>query len=133
MITFKGTRQFEVDLDKFAQKVGMLKATVYQRMALEIWDGITLRTPVDTGRARSSFNLAIGTPDPSVPPKGDYGIPGKPDVSGIDGEQVVWITSNLDYIEPLENGHSQKAPGGMVFISVNDAVSKIQLYLQKMP
>lgn len=133
MITFQGQRQFNVDLEKFAQKLGLLKSTVYQRMALEIWNSITKRAPVDTGRARSSFNLAIGAPDPTVPPPGTYGEPSPPNVAGIDGNEVVFITSNLDYIEPLENGHSKQAPGGMVFISVNEAVSRVQLYLQKMP
>jgi len=133
MISFQGQRQFNVDLDKFAQKLGILKATVYQRMALEIWNGITKRCPVDTGRARSSFNLAIGAPDPTVPPPGKYGEPSQPNVTVIDGNEVVFITSNLDYIEPLENGHSQQAPGGMVFIAVNESVSNVQRLLAKMP
>lgn len=132
MIKLQGQQGFHVDLDAFAEKLGILKATVYQRTTLELWNGITLRTPVDTGRARSSWNLSIGHPNPGTPAAGTYGPPGTPNVGAITGEEVVWITSNLDYIQPLENGHSKQAPAGMVFVTVNEVVSRIQLIMEKM-
>lgn len=145
MISFTGLQNFNADLDAFAKKLGIARQTVYRRVSLELWNGITKRTPVDTGRARSSWNLAIGKPDSFVPAglikgtgahKDDSSPPtepsaGPPDVSKVDGTEVVWITSNLDYIEALENGHSKQAPRGMVMITVIEVVAKIQLLMEE--
>lgn len=128
MISFKNMRQFEVDLDDFAKKIGATRKAVFQKATLDIWNGITLKTPVATGRARSSWNVAVGNPDPSIPPEGERGMPAPPDVKRVDGNQVVWITSNLPYIEPLEHGHSQQAPNGMVTLTIAEFLAEIQLY-----
>lgn len=146
MISIKGLRQFEVDLNKFAEKIGETKQAVFRRAALDIWKGVTMRTPVDTGRARSSWNIAVGNPDPSFPPslgtgtgahKGELKapespVPPEPMVSAIDGNQTVWITSNLPYIVALENGHStQTTPGGMVSMTVAQFLAEIRLYTEQ--
>lgn len=137
MISFKNMRQFELDLDGFAKRMGMLKSTVYRRATAEIWNDVTGRTPVATGRARSSWNIATGSPDPSWPDEG-YGESGvtvyfdppslPASLKDVDGTKVVWITSNLPYIEPLEHGHSKQAPTGMVMISVANFMAKVQLW-----
>lgn len=132
MINLTNARQFNADLAAFAKKLELTKAIVYQRVTMELWNGITTRTPVDTGRARSSWNLGIGKPNGSVPQKG-FALSLPPNTSAITGEEVVYITSNLDYIEPLENGHSKQAPGGMVLLTVAETVARIQLIMEKMP
>lgn len=146
MITVQNQNAFNADLDAFARKLGLTKQTVYQRTSLELWNRITQRTPVDTGRARSSWNLAIGSPNPSIPPEMGPGT-GKnkksgtapmspsaafPDISKIDGSTVIYITSNLPYIEALENGHSKQAPVGMVMISVAEVQARIELIMEGM-
>lgn len=147
MIKLQGQNAFNVDLAAFAKQLGVSRAKVYRRTALELWNGITKRTPVDTGRARSSWNLAIGAPNPTVP--AEMGIPtgkhkekttppiqpkaGMPDMSKVDGEDVIYITSNLPYIEPLENGHSKQAPIGMVQITITEVVQRIQLLMGGQP
>jgi len=132
MISFKNMRQFDVDLDAFANKLGIARKTVYRKVTVDLWTSITFATPVDTGRARASWNIASGTPDPSVPDEGvTFASPPQLDtaeVGKITGETVVWITSNLPYIEPLEHGHSKQAPIGMVMVSVAEVVARIQLY-----
>lgn len=131
MISFKNMRQFEVDLEKFAKKIGATKQAVFQKATLDIWNGIVLKTPVATGRARASWNVAVGNADSSIPAEGQHGIPAAPDLKKIDGNQVVWITSNLPYIEPLEHGHSQQAPNGMVTLTVAEFLAEIQLYSEQ--
>lgn len=69
MIKLQGQQAFHVDLDAFAKKLGLTRKRVYQRTALEIWNGVTTRTPVDTGRARSSWNLSHGIPSSETPPR----------------------------------------------------------------
>ncbi len=147
-----GTETFEADIGKFAKLLELRVNTVLQRLALDMMGRIILRTPVDTGRARSSWDLSIGTPSEWVPPeregKGKKIVAGQTftmsDNAGssvdskafatakdITATQPVFIVSNLDYIEALENGHSKQAPVGMVVISLAEVEAEIELLLEK--
>jgi hypothetical protein len=128
----KQIRAFNLPLEKFAKALNLNLRTVVQRVALDAYTRITLRTPVDTGRARSSWQLSVKNPSGAVPPPGTYAAPGPPDVSGITGEEEVWIASNLDYILPLEQGHSGQAPSGMVMITAAEISAEIEQYLAKL-
>jgi hypothetical protein len=96
-------------------------------------------TPVDTGRARASWAIGVGAPSDYVPPDVDpatkrerarqrrkggspppiFEAPTPTDaLSLIDGNEVIYVTSNLPYMEALENGHSKQAPAGMVRVTV---------------
>lgn len=147
-----GTETFEADIGKFAKLLELRVNIVLQRLALDMMGRIILRTPVDTGRARSSWDLSIGTPSEWVPPeregKGKKIVAGQTftmsDNAGssvdskafatakdITATQPVFIVSNLDYIEALENGHSKQAPVGMVVISLAEVEAEIELLLEK--
>lgn len=110
--------------------------------------GVVILTPVDTGRARSSWNVAIGQPDTSWPQGQTIPPPATAEsaaavltVLGV--YQTVWITSSLPYIKVLEyggypnpplrgswdrtrrewvvkssGGYSRQAPRGMVRLTV---------------
>lgn len=65
--TKKSLQLFNADLLKFSQKTGIHLEMLIRRIAIEIYTRITLKTPVDTGRARASWNLSRGRPDLSVP------------------------------------------------------------------
>jgi hypothetical protein len=81
-----------------------------------IFKGIRKDTPVDTGNARNNWQCTIGAP-----------FVGE-DASGSDDQilrtiprragSVVYLTNNVQYIHPLEYGHSTKSPNGMVRINV---------------
>lgn len=122
---------------------------VLRDVAFEIHEKIVDRTPIDTGRAKSSWRLNPDVADGSVEP--ELAIREKTSISERirimqDGEQPFYpgqaaavaraqqqkipqgaekivISNNLEYIEKLENGTSQQAPGGMVAVTVTqDAV-----------
>lgn len=147
-----GTETFEADIGKFAKLLELRVNTVIQRLALDMMGRIILRTPVDTGRARSSWDMSIGAPSEWVPPeregKGPKTVPGQTftmsanagasvnpkafaTAKDITATQPVFIVSNLDYIEALENGHSKQAPVGMVVISLAEVEAEIELLLEK--
>jgi hypothetical protein len=108
--------------------------------------GVVLLTPVDTGRARSSWNVSIGTPDGSYPAtvrrrtRTDAATSA---LRSLGAYQTVWIASGLPYIKVLEyggypqnpvqgswdrkartwvikseGGYSRQAPRGMVRVTV---------------
>lgn len=97
----------ETGVERVVRKAGLVADQV-----------VVLSTPVDTGRARNNWILSIGTPL-----RGDR----EPDKAGggalANARQAIatyrldfgsiFITNNVPYIIPLENGSSRQAPSGM--------------------
>ncbi len=153
-------RAFEVDLQAFAKKLDLAPKIVVIRITLDLFRRITKRTPVDTGRARASWDVKVGAPSEYVPPesKGSVAGTGKTrlgtglagnklgtgalsggstkdigaEVANIDGTQVVFITSNLDYMQYLEEGSSKQAPSGMVLLSIAELEVEIESILDQL-
>lgn len=128
--------QFQADLRKLAEIVDINIGTVVQKVATDLFTSIVKRTPVDTGRARAGWGLSIGTAAVPTKPAGTYseakGEPGQyptglaiPDVSSIDGTQVVYILNNVEYVPFLEAGSSKQAPNGMVKLALMEAETEI--------
>ena len=96
----------------------------FRKITLSLYRDVIIGTPVDTGRARANWQLAIGSAPASVLNKTDKGRP-KSD-SGASGSEVrkanqkmgvrkagrsVFIANNLGYIGKLEEGHSKQSSG----------------------
>lgn len=108
--------KFVVDLSKH---LDLSASVVMRKLTFDAWLGVVEKTPVDTGRAQSSWNVGVGDSDISIPGITEgSNYPTEPNLSLIDGTSAVFITSSLDYIEALENGHSDQAPYGMIAITV---------------
>lgn len=112
----RGSLQFVIDdlRDFTAQRsVGL---------SLEIHAELTESTPIDTGWARSNWQMAVGTPATGV--VGSPGSPGSPPLvtSYRLGQGPINITNNVPYIQVLNDGHSQQAPAGFVEAAIDRAV-----------
>lgn len=90
-----------------------------QAITIELFNSVILDTPVDTGRARGNWQTTAKTPAKGKIERLDQSgsaitadVVNAVSVSAADG--TLYLTNNLPYIEPLENGHSGKAPAGMV-------------------
>jgi len=119
-------RQFSLQLERFSRDtVPETLGKVTRALGLEAMRRLVLRTPVDTGRARGGWGANIGAPF--------EGTRAGTDVSGAetiaDGSsviatarpfQTIHISSNVEYILPLENGSSQQAPAGMAHVTVEE-------------
>jgi len=120
---------FRADLNAFQRKLGIAPLLVVKKIAFQLHDDIVVRTPVDTGRARSNWNIAIGdNPDLSTKEEYAYHAAAASKKSVLTTMSVldrIWITNSLPYIEALENGHSQQAPAGMVKLAVMDIEKEI--------
>lgn len=151
---------FEADLAKFAEVMDLAPALVTKRIVADLHGRITNRTPVDTGRARASWDVKQGAPSSFVPPitigskKGDAktalgkGLAGNSLGKGaatggaakniskaleeIDGAAPVFITTALDYPRYLEEGSSNQAPAGMVRISVAEVEIEIESIIEQL-
>lgn len=102
-----------------------------RRIALRVTQAIILATPVDTGRARGNWIVSVDKPNTEQ-------FPDKKDPTGMEaiaeatrtilletkkvGVQI-FLSNNLPYILPLNNGHSAQAPAGFVEKAIQAAVS----------
>lgn len=126
---------FKADLATFARGLDLNVETLTQRLAAQLWNDITIKTPVDTGRARSGWAMALDTAPsflPPIPPEGSVvSPPALPNFGKIDGSQLVYIVNNVEYIEALEDGHSKQAPAGMVRLSLAVLEAQVDSIVQQ--
>lgn len=109
--------QFAKSLNEFSQQVSLDFYTILRKALFDLLQEIIKKTPVDTGRARNSWVLDIEFSDFALPP-GDY----RSVFENVIPETMSWLPesdhyvlfNNLEYIQALENGHSQQAPSGFV-------------------
>lgn len=125
---------FDLPLAAFAKKLEIKLEEVCQRVALDALTRIVQRTPVKTGRARSSWNLTVREASDDVPDDFDFQNDAIQRAQGIaaqiDGKEQIFIVSNLPYIERLENGWSKQAPAGMVRLSIAEIEVEMETILE---
>lgn len=114
---------FSLAIGKFVEQTKQDMTNVFRAVTIEIGSSIIKMSPVDTGRFRGEWQFTIDTPATS--------FTGIEDVSGaiataalVDGAiqfqagETAYITNILPYAIPLEYGHSDQAPSGMVRITM---------------
>ncbi len=146
--TQKSLFTFGASIDRFAAKVGVSLDVAIRRVALEVYNLVTLKTPVDTGRARASWNLTRGQVDLSVVPDPGNTKLGSAFIEARHAEYIaklgsakliaagggisayliepIYITNNLPYVIYLESGSSKQAPQGMVAITVEEIENRLR-------
>jgi hypothetical protein len=134
--------QFTLDLTKFVEKTKVKPSLIVKKIGMDMYHRIVIRTPVDTGRARANWQLTVNEmPSASVA----FGFSGKKVAEGggvkeskapnikVGPGDVVFITNNVVYIVPLEYGHSQQAPMGMVRITIAEFQSFVAAAIASLP
>ena len=111
-----------------------------KKVATRVDQVVVTETPVDTGRARSNWQVEVGsTPGATREPynPGEGGSTGAANAqAAIDqgkaaiatyktGDEI-HITNNLSYIGRLNEGHSAQAPAGYVEEAVMVAINSIR-------
>lgn len=108
-------------LEAFRRKVIARYGDITVAVVVYLHGRLVYYTPVDTGRARSNWNVAVNQADLSVTIKPPPGVtlpaPAAPVIRMQPGD-VIWVTNNVPYIRALNNGHSQKAPFKFFELSV---------------
>lgn len=122
-----------------ANAVGDKVTKAVRRVAITADAAVVMATPVDTGRARSNWIVALSAPasgviEPYAPGEGGSTGPANTQAALDQGEQVITgytaghdieihITNNLPYIQRLNDGHSAQAPANFVETAVAEAVA----------
>lgn len=84
----------------------------------ECYNRLVLNTPEDTGRARMGWHIEP-SPDEWSPPPGEYKDKIKQTIekqtsklqSDLTKADIIYIMNNVEYIKPLEAGHSVQGAG----------------------
>jgi len=92
-------------MQRHAASVPAAMVRVY---ALRAFEGLVTKTPVDTGLARASWQVAEGTP---------AGAGMGMTVAALSGTEVVYLTNALPYIPVLEYGGYPQRPGGTLKVT----------------
>lgn len=127
------TNSFSLSVDAWIKKAKGKTSQVVRKIAFDMSSRIIGRTPVKTGRARANWMLGIGTPNTQTVDATDKDgnatstmILSELTNYNFETGKPIFITNSVPYIVPLENGHSKKAPDGMVKITVAEFQSIVQ-------
>ena len=122
--------QFKANFAKLLAKAGAKAELVVRQTAVALQSGMVEKSPIDTGRFKNNFQCGIGlinTDTSAAPDKSGSGAISRT-VTALEGwklGQTIYMTNSLPYARRLEFGWSQKAPGGMVRLTVQDFHSKL--------
>lgn len=152
--------QFMVDVAAFVEKSKLAMHTVYRKVVLDVMRGVIMGTPVDTGRARGAWLVAVGN-EPTGEGTPDRGgaralADGSREVRDLKAGQVTFLINRVPYIRILEyggypnppakgtrlkggtyvvrsaGGMSKQAPNGMVRVTVRRVQESIASAVQQL-
>jgi hypothetical protein len=110
--------EFQADLQAASKAFHLTVEQMVRAVVIELLRMIIMRTPIDTGRAASSWNVRGGEADAWVPAVGtqatreDALAAAMSRVSSVDfgGQDIWYLYSNLQYISVLEWGLYSNPP-----------------------
>lgn len=132
-------QKFDFDLKEFAQVLQLDFLLVLKKVIFQLFRAIILHTPVDTGRAASSWAMSKHNPGDFVWPPIDKKTQASPAAAAGNAMQnivpvddvnsVYYIYNNVEYILELENGKSRQAPAGMVAVSLAEVETNLATFM----
>lgn len=114
---------FSAQLQQFAEQTKAKMDAIFQDVVIEIGESIIRLSPVDTGLFKGNWQMTVDTPASghieNFDKEGSETIAKLvASASRLEAGQVAWIVNNLPYAIPLEFGHSQQAPAGVVRVTL---------------
>jgi hypothetical protein len=116
---------FTLDIQRFVDKAKGNIDIVIRKIALDIFKRVILKSPVDTGRFKGNWQVAIGEM-----PVGTLELDDKSGTAtiskmqavalGLEAGQIIYLVNNLVYGPRLEYGYSKQAPNGMVRLTLQE-------------
>lgn len=144
---------FSQQVAEFVVKTEIKGTLVMRKLALDAFTGVLLRSPVDTGRFRGNWRVAVGLvedadltttlgprdgaagPGHTTPGPVTIGVP--PQVTELQESNEIFtapwgsaivISNNLPYAKRLEDGYSAQTdhmPGGILLATFQEVKAKL--------
>lgn len=121
----RNAKEFTRQLMNLMQHVEGSVSQVIRKACLDLWSNIVESTPVDTGRAKANWSISTEQSSEVYEAGREYNPHFSFDYN--DNLPVIYIYNNLEYIEALEDGHSQQAPSGMVAVNLESFTNHLRL------
>jgi hypothetical protein len=114
---------FTLDIQRFVDKAKGNVDLVVRKIAFDMFRRVVIKSPVDTGRFKSNWQVAIGSiPAGTLELNDKTGAATISQVTaatlGFKAGEVIYLVNNLAYARALEYGHSKQAPAGMVRVTI---------------
>lgn len=124
-------KQFGFELDKAKLETEEKINDAISLIAMYCLRGVVKKSPVDTGRFRSNWQVSknverSGTIDVGKEAQSKTVQRGMATIEGFDlsSDTAIHIQNNLPYARRLEHGHSKQAPQGMVGLTLTEAMQR---------
>lgn len=109
---------FSDQIRAFGMKTSQAHDKIVRDTTIALFTNVVMETPVADGVAKGSWQTTVNTPAGGqvvrTDPSGRAAIAEVEANTPAGAGQITCLTSNLAYIERLENGWSMQAPNGMV-------------------
>ncbi len=121
---------FTLDLGKFGQRAIDNGEKIVRKIGFDMHSRIVMRMPRDTGRATANQQISINTLSSGsileFDKSGNSTISkGGTTLARFKLGDTIFLYNNVEYIIPLEYGHSKQAPSGMFRISFEEIVQHL--------
>jgi len=112
------------DLRKIAKKNKMSLNQVYRGSMFDVSNQMITTSPKDTGVFQANWLAALNSGDYTFD-KAKTNITESQGrltvtVGGLSNDASFYFTNSSPYAKPLEDGHSDQAPSGVVRVTIND-------------
>jgi hypothetical protein len=129
---------FTAQIAAFVEKANGNIDLVVRKVALEMFSRVIQKSPVDTGRFKGNWQVAIGSiPDGTLQLDDKAGTATMAKVTAValqlEAGQVIYLVNNLPYAQALEYGHSKQAPQGMVRLTIAEFNAAVERAAQSVP
>ncbi|PWC48120.1 hypothetical protein TSA6c_16925 [Azospirillum sp. TSA6c] len=128
-----GLIDFNANLKAFADSVDATVEVAARKIAQALYNGVVQRTPVDTGFARSQWQILLEGDEVAVRPVGDHTAEDLAKLSTFTtvGTGSILIANGAIYIKKLEyEGHSQQAPEGMARVTLAEVQAQMDMIMK---
>lgn len=127
-MTFEKSLSISVDMEDEINEEARI-------LALSLLNGLTIRTPVDTGRARGNWFVSTSKPNREIKEDRRSAEAISDGSQKIDNAKSIeypsiTLSNNLPYIERLNDGHSLQAPKKFVEIEIDRVVKAVNARLK---
>lgn len=112
--------KWSIPLDRLAANATASITDVARKATADVFRAVVLKSPVDTGRFRSNWNVSVAAPDFTFTDStnSNRGLTEAARALTLPVGGVVFISNGLPYANRLEYGYSKQAPQGMIRTSV---------------
>ncbi|MBF0481697.1 MAG: hypothetical protein HQK81_12325 [Desulfovibrionaceae bacterium] len=112
---YDNATDFGQALNSLAEQLSNNSGIVVKRAVFMLVERLIMTTPVDTGRCMAGWQVSVDSESDCAPPPGDYPNVNISKFFGLPyAKEIYNIENNVEYVLPLENGHSKQAPSGFI-------------------